>query len=165
MDRQQAPCPQAPAGPRRCQCLAGPIRPRNNPSARAFLGLPSPNSVTLVDHWHPTSIGNPGLDSPDQPVWRIIHRHLSLACGAASVSVSRPRSHLSLLLPIPRLTSHQPIQPKPNATQAVCSLFTDYLSDPIQVSSPSPYPKYTLSSPPALALVISPVLARSLDSR
>lgn len=61
MDRRQAPCPRAPAGPRRCQCLAGPIRPRNNPSARAFLGLPRPNSVALVDHWHRPASGTRGL--------------------------------------------------------------------------------------------------------
>lgn len=143
MDRRQAPCPRAPAGPRRCQCLAGPIRPRNNPSARAFLGLPSPNSVALVDHWHRPASGTRGLTvQTNQPGGSSIVICLwpwCCLCFCFAPSLPPPPDPSAQLAP----TNPNPTQPK-----LLCLVFTDYLSDPVQVSSPSPYPKYTLSSPP-----------------
>lgn len=129
---------------RRCQCLAGPIRRRNSPSARAFLGLPIPNSVALVDHWHRPASGTRGFDSPDQPAWRIIHRHLSLA---ACVSVPLPRSHLSLRLP-----PDPSAQLTPNVTQP--NLRTSFSLSRLTICQSSPslltfslYKLHTLSPP------------------
>lgn len=131
-----------------------PLGPRNSPSARAFSGLRSPNSVALVDHWHRPASGTRGLTvQTGQPGGSSIVICLWLWFCSPS-----PNQSLRLLIPPARL-SHQP-----GPTQPSCVASSSLLT--IQVSSPSPFPQYTLSLlPPTLAPTISLLLAGLLDSR
>lgn len=160
MDRRQAPCPRAPAGPRRCQCLAGPIRPRNNPSARAFLGLPSPNSVALVDHWHRPASGTRGLTvQTNQPGGSSIVICLwpwCCLCFCFAPSLPPPPDPSAQLAP----TKPNPTQPKLCASSSLTICLTQSKSPHLLPTRSTLFPL-----PPTLAPIISLLLARSLDSR
>lgn len=112
-DTYTVECPLPQLGRRRCQCLVGPRRPRNNPSARAFLGLSSPNSAALVDHWHRPASGARGLDSLGSG----LGDHPSSSVSGSG-SVPLPRSHTSLL----NLCSSSHLWPSSSSPYSLCTL-------------------------------------------